>query len=156
MRETDLLAFQIAIDIANPAGVMCSYNHINSATTACENDYPSTRSSNVTGTSRASSSPTGAEPTPPSTPRSQVSTWTSLATSFFSDPLKQAVLSGQVPRLASMTWSIASSAACSRSASSTIPPFPQVVDPFRGRDDAQKIADESLVLLQNAGNILPL
>ena len=26
MRESDLLAFQIAIGLAHPAGVMCSYN----------------------------------------------------------------------------------------------------------------------------------
>ena len=29
LRETDLLAFQIAITTAHPAGVMCAYNHIN-------------------------------------------------------------------------------------------------------------------------------
>src|SRR5476649_999311 len=29
MRETDLLAFQIAIGIAHPAGVMCAYNKLN-------------------------------------------------------------------------------------------------------------------------------
>jgi beta-glucosidase len=36
------------------------------------------------------------------------------------------------------------------------PPVRTVVDPFRGRDDAQHIAEESIVLLKNAGNILPL
>src|SRR5450755_4211584 len=38
MRETDLLAFQIAIGIANPSGVMCAYNKIN-GDYSCENDY---------------------------------------------------------------------------------------------------------------------
>ena len=38
MRETDLLAFQIAIGIADPSGVMCSYNKID-GDYACENDY---------------------------------------------------------------------------------------------------------------------
>ena len=38
MRESDLLAFEIAIGIANPAGVMCSYNKVN-GDWACENDY---------------------------------------------------------------------------------------------------------------------
>jgi beta-glucosidase len=38
MRETDLLAFQIALKIAEPAGVMCSYNKVN-GDYACENDY---------------------------------------------------------------------------------------------------------------------
>jgi beta-glucosidase len=31
-----------------------------------------------------------------------------------------------------------------------------VVDPFRGRDDAQKIEEESIVLLQNKAGVLPL
>src|SRR6202789_1397299 len=38
MRESDLLAFQIAIGIAHPSGVMCSYNLVNNDY-ACENDY---------------------------------------------------------------------------------------------------------------------
>jgi beta-glucosidase len=36
------------------------------------------------------------------------------------------------------------------------PPVRTVVDPFRGRDDAQHIAEESIVLLKNSGGILPL
>jgi len=36
------------------------------------------------------------------------------------------------------------------------PPIRSVVDPFRGRDDAQHIAEESIVLLKNSGGILPL
>ncbi len=36
------------------------------------------------------------------------------------------------------------------------PPVKQVTDPFRGRDDAEHIAEESIVLLKNTGNILPL
>ncbi|WP_229741382.1 beta-glucosidase family protein [Silvibacterium dinghuense] len=38
MQESDLLAFHIAIDIANPGAVMCSYNRVNGAY-ACENPY---------------------------------------------------------------------------------------------------------------------
>ena len=36
------------------------------------------------------------------------------------------------------------------------PPVPMVLDPFKGRDDAQHIAEESIVLLKNSGGILPL
>jgi beta-glucosidase len=36
------------------------------------------------------------------------------------------------------------------------PPIRSVVDPFRGRDDAQHIAEESIVLLKNSAGILPL
>lgn len=38
MQESDLLAFHIAISIANPAAVMCSYNRIN-GDFGCENAY---------------------------------------------------------------------------------------------------------------------
>ncbi len=38
MRESDLLAFEIAIGIAEPSGVMCSYNLVE-GNYACENDY---------------------------------------------------------------------------------------------------------------------
>jgi beta-glucosidase len=75
---------------------------------------------------------------------------------FFSGPLKQAVLSGAVPqaRLDDMVHRIVRS----MFANDVIdhPPVRKVVDPFRGRDDAQKIEEEGLVLLQNTGGILPL
>jgi beta-glucosidase len=76
---------------------------------------------------------------------------------FFSDPLKQAVQDGKVPqaRLDEMVHRIVRS----MFANGVIdqPPMPRsVVDPFRGRDDAQKIEEESIVLLQNTGGILPL
>ncbi len=38
MRESDLLAFQIAQEIGNPGAVMCSYNKVN-GTHACENEF---------------------------------------------------------------------------------------------------------------------
>jgi len=38
MRESDLLAFQIGIEIGDPAAVMCSYNAVN-GDYACENKY---------------------------------------------------------------------------------------------------------------------
>jgi len=38
MRESDLLAFQIGIEIGNPGSVMCSYNRINQVY-ACENKF---------------------------------------------------------------------------------------------------------------------
>src|SRR6185436_18181609 len=38
LRETDLLAFEIAHEISHPAAVMCSYNGLN-GDHACENDY---------------------------------------------------------------------------------------------------------------------
>ncbi len=156
MRETDLLAFRIAITLAKPAGVMCAYNHVN-GDYACENDFTLNQVlkhdwgfrgfvlSDWGGThSTVKAALAGLDQDQPGDDN------------FFSDPLKQAVLSGQVPqaRLDDMVHRIVRS----MFANDVIdhPPVRSVVDPFRGRDDAQKIEEESAVLLQNTGNILPL
>ena len=157
LRETDLLAFQIAIGLAHPAGVMCSYNRIN-VDYACENDYTLNQVlkrdwgfkgfvlSDWGGThSTVKAALAGLDMDQPGDDN------------FFSDPLKQAVLAGTVPqaRLDDMVHRIVRS----MFAAGVIdqPPMPRsVVDPFRGRDDAQSIEEESLVLLKNAGGILPL
>ena len=157
MRETDLLAFQIAITAAHPAGVMCAYNHIN-GDYACENDYTLNQVlkhdwgfkgfvlSDWGGThSTVKAALAGLDMDQPGDDN------------FFSEPLKQAVLAGTVPqaRLDDMVHRIVRS----MFAAGVIdqPPMPRsVVDPFRGRDDAQHIEEESLVLLKNAGGILPL
>ena len=156
MRETDLLAFQIAINLAKPAGVMCAYNRVNSDY-ACENDFTLNQVlkhewnfkgfvlSDWEGThSTVKAALAGLDMDQPGDDN------------FFSEPLKQAILSGQVPqaRLDDMVHRIVRS----MFASGVIdePLHRRVVDPFRGRDDAQKIEEEGAVLLQNSGNILPL
>jgi beta-glucosidase len=156
MQETDLLGFQIAIKMAQPAGVMCSYNRVN-ADYACENDYTLNQVlkhdwnfkgfvlSDWSGThSTAKAALAGLDQDQPGDDN------------FFSDPLKQAVLSGAVPqaRLDDMVHRIVRSMFITGVIDH--PPVRRVVDPFRGRDDAQKIAEESIVLLQNSGGALPL
>ena len=156
LRETDLLAFQIAIGLAHPAGVMCSYNHVN-GDYACENDFTLNQVlkhdwdfkgfvlSDWGGThSTVKAALAGLDMDQPGDDN------------FFSEPLKQAVLAGQVPqtRLDDMVHRIVRSMFVNDIIDH--PPIRSVVDPFRGRDDAQKIEEESLVLLQNTGGILPL
>ena len=155
LHETDLLAFQIAINLAQPAGVMCSYNRVN-GDYACENDYTLNQVlkrdwgfkgfvlSDWEGThSTVKAALAGLDMEQPGYP-------------YFGEALKQAVLSGRVPqaRLDDMVHRIVRS----MFAIGVIdqPPVRSVVDPFRGRDDAQKIEEESIVLLQNTGSILPL
>jgi len=155
MQETDLLAFQIAIKMAKPAGVMCSYNRVN-GDYACENEYTLNEVlkrdwgfqgfvlSDWEGThSTAKAALAGLDMEQP-------------GTHFFGPQLKQAVLDGQVPqaRLDDMVHRIVRSMFATGAIDN--PPVRRVVDPFRGRDDAQHIAEESLVLLQNKGDILPL
>jgi beta-glucosidase len=75
---------------------------------------------------------------------------------YFNAPLKKAVEGGQVPtaRLDDMVHRILRSMFAAGVVDD--PPVRTVVDPFRGRDDAQHIAEESIVLLKNSDHILPL
>jgi beta-glucosidase len=155
LQETDLLAFQIAIGLAKPAGVMCSYNRVNSDY-ACENKYTLTDVlkdswgfkgfvlSDWDGThSTVKAALAGLDMEQP-------------GIQYFGDELKRAVQEGKVPqaRLEDMVHRIVRSMFAAGVVDD--PPVRRVVDPFRGRDDAQKIEEEGLVLLQNTGNILPL
>jgi beta-glucosidase len=162
-RESDLLAFQIAIGMAHPAGVMCSYNKVTvkgapnaNDDWSCENDYllndvlkkdfdfKGFVLSDWGGThSTVKAALAGLDQEQP-------------GSQFFGDPLKAAVQNNQVPmsRLDDAVHRVLRS----MFANGVIddPPVTQVVDPFRGRDDAEHIADESIVLLRNADHTLPL
>jgi beta-glucosidase len=160
-RESDLLAFQIAIGIAHPAGVMCSYNRATvtppgGTDWACENDYLLNQVlkkdfdfkgfvlSDWGGThSAAKAALAGLDQEEP-------------GSQYFGDPLKQAVQSNQVPmsRLDDAVHRVLRSMFANGVVDN--PPVTQVPDPFRGRDDAEHIADESIVLLKNADHALPL
>ena len=155
MQETDLLAFQIAIGLAKPAGVMCSYNRVE-GDYACENKYLLTDVlkdqwgfkgfvlSDWEGThSTVKAALAGLDMEQP-------------GIRFFAADLKQAVLDGKVPqaRLDDMVHRIVRSMFATGVVDE--PPVRRVVDPFRGRDDAQSIEEESIVLLKNAGGILPI
>ena len=155
-RESDLLAFQIAIGIAHPSGVMCSYNRVNTVY-ACENHWLLTDVlkkdfgfkgwvlSDWGGThSTVKAALAGLDQEMPSD-------------TYFGKPLKQAVLAGKVPmaRLDDMDHRILRS----MFAAGVIddPPTPRtVIDPFRGRDDARHLAEQSMVLLKNDAHLLPL
>jgi beta-glucosidase len=156
MRESDILAFEIAIGIADPSAVMCSYNLVE-GTYACENDYLLNQVlkkdfkfkgwvvSDWSAThSTVKSALNGLDQEMPGDDN------------YFNAPLKKAVEDGKVPtaRLNDMVHRILRS----MFAAGVIddPPVRTVVDPFRGRDDAQHIAEESIVLLKNSGGILPL
>ena len=155
MRETDLLAFEIAIKMSDPAGVMCSYNLVN-GDHACENDYLLNQVlkkdfgfkgfvlSDWEGThSSAKAANAGLDMEMP-------------GEDYFGKGLKKAIADGQVPmtRLDDMVHRILRSMFATGVVDE--PSARSVVDPFKGRDDSRHIAEESLVLLKNAGGQLPL
>jgi beta-glucosidase len=156
MRESDLLAYQIAYKISDAAGFMCGYNKVN-GDWDCENDYLLNQvlkkdfgfkgwvMSDWGGThSTTKAILAGLDQEQP-------------GSGFFGDALKKAVEGGEVP-LARVNEAV------HRILRSLFavgvwdnPPNPRrVVDVFKGLDDAQRIAEESIVLLKNAGNQLPL
>jgi beta-glucosidase len=155
LRETDLLAFEIAIEIAKPAAIMCSYNKLNGDHT-CENDYllnkvlkkdfgfPGWVVSDWGGThSTTKAALNGLD-------------MEMAEDIYFGAALKAAVEKGEVPRarLDDMVHRILRSMFAVGVVDE--PPVRRVVDPFRGREDAQRIAEECIVLLKNDANRLPL
>ncbi|MGC2638873.1 MAG: glycoside hydrolase family 3 C-terminal domain-containing protein [Acidobacteriaceae bacterium] len=160
-RESDLLGFQIALDIAHPAGVMCSYNKDTitppgGTDWSCENDYLLNQVlkkdfdfkgfvlSDWGGTHSAVHAFTaGLDQEQP-------------GSRYFGDPLEQAIQSGQAPmsRLDDAVHRVLRSMFANGVIDN--PPQMQETDPFRGRDDAEHIANESIVLLKNANRVLPL
>jgi beta-glucosidase len=155
-RESDLLAFELGIRIGHPSSVMCSYNKFN-GDWACENDwllnhvlkgdwkYPGFVVSDWGATHTTAKAANAGLDMEQSDQK------------YFGDALAKAISDGTVPqaRLDNMVHRLLRS----MFAAGVIdrPPAPRtVVDPFRGRDDAQKIAEEGIVLLKNADGILPL
>ena len=155
LRESDLLAFQIGIEIGQPGAVMCSYNAVN-GDFACENKYLLTdvlkKDWNFKGfvvsdwggthsTEKASAA--GLDNEEP-------------LKDFFGEKLKEAVKSGKVPmtELNDHVHRILRS-----EFASGIVDFPRhtsVVDVEGGFETSRHIAEASTVLLKNDGGVLPL
>jgi len=155
MRETDLLAFEIGLRESNAAAVMCSYNRVNGAY-ACENKYllrdVLKKAWNFNGFvlsdwggthSAAEASGAGLDHEEP-------------GELFYGAELEKAVNSGRVP-LAELDDHV-HRILRSMFATGVIddPTRRSVVDVVRGFEVAQKIAEQSIVLLKNDRAQLPL
>ena len=154
-RESDLLAFEIGLQESDAAAVMCSYNRVD-GDYACENKYLLTdvlkKAWNFKGFvltdwqgahSMAKASAAGMDHEEPG--------WI-----FYGDDLKKAVESGKVP--AAEVDDHAHRILRSMFATGVIddPPLKGVVDVEGGLEVAQKIAEQSTVLLKNDRAQLPL
>lgn len=154
-RESDLLAFEIGIQEADPAAVMCSYNRVN-GDYACENKYLLTDvlktnwkykgfviSDWAATHSAAKASAAGLDQEQP-------------GFIFYGDELKKDVQSGKVPQaeLDDHVHRILRS----MFATGVIddPPVKGVVDVRGGFEVARKIEEQGIVLLKNDGALLPL
>jgi beta-glucosidase len=155
MRESDLLAFEIGLRGSDAAAVMCAYNRVN-GDYACENKYLLSDvlkkdwgfkgfvlSDWQATHSTAKASAAGLDHEEP-------------GEIFYGDALKKAVESGKVP-LAELDDHVHRMLR-SMFATGVVddPPVKGVVDVERGFEIAQKIEEQSIVLLKNEHEQLPL
>jgi len=155
MQESDLLAFHIAISIANPGAVMCSYNRIN-GDFGCENPYTlhdvlkkdwSFKGfviSDWGGThSTEKASAAGLDQEQP-------------MADFFGPKLKEAVEAGRVPM--SEIDDHARRVLYAEFLSGIVddPPQNGVVDVEKGFEVARRVEEKSIVLLKNSQTVLPI
>jgi beta-glucosidase len=155
MQESDLLAFHVAIDIANPGAVMCSYNRIN-GDYACENPYilhdvlkhdwgfKGFVLSDWGGThSTANAIAAGLDQEQP-------------MADYLGPKLKQAVESGKVPM--SEIDDAARRVLYAEFLAGVVdhPTEKAVPDVDAGLEIAQKVEENSIVLLKNQNSVLPI
>ena len=155
MQESDLLAFHIAISIANPGAVMCSYNRID-GDYACENSYTLRDVlknqwgfkgfvlSDWGGThSTEKASAAGLDQEQP-------------LSNFFGAKLREAVDAGRVP-LAEIDGH-ARRVLYAEFLSGIVddPLQKSVVDVEKGFEVAERVEEKSIVLLKNRGAALPI
>ncbi len=154
MRESDLLAFEIALKDSGVGAFMCSYNKVN-GTYACENDYLLGVLKKDFGFKGFVVSDWGA---------TQSTVKAAMAgldiempgNDSFGEPLKKAVEGGEVPmdRLNDMVHRILRTEFDAGIVDD--PPAPDSPNVMRGFEVAQKAEESGAVLLKNAGNVLPL
>jgi len=155
MRESDLLAFEIAIKESNVGTVMCAYNQVN-GDYACENRYLLTDVLKKDWDYKGwVMSDWGADH---STVKAALAGFDQEEPGgvYFGAPLKAAVEKGKVPtaRLNDMVHRILRTEFVSGIFDN--PPAPRPVNPFSGAEVAQRIAERAIVLLKNRGGQLPL
>jgi beta-glucosidase len=154
-RESDLLAFEIGIEESDPGAVMCSYNRLDGVY-ACENKYLLTdvlkndwKFKNFVVTdwggahSTVKASAAGMDQEQPG--------WI-----FYGDALKRAVESGKVPKEELDDHVRRILRAMFATGVVDNPPSRSVVDVLGGLEVAQKLEEQSIVLLKNEGAQLPL
>jgi beta-glucosidase len=155
LRETDLLAFEIAIKESDVGTVMCAYSKLN-GTYACENPYLLNEVLKKDwGYKGWVMSDWGA--THSATPSALAGFDQEMpGGDYYGEALKAAVQKGEVPmaRLDDMVHRILRTEFALGVFDN--PPAAHPVDPFTGAELAQRFAEQSMVLLKNANGQLPL
>jgi len=154
-RESDLLAFEIGIKESDVAAVMCSYNRVN-GDYACENKYLLNdllkKDWKFKGfvISDWGATHSGAKASAAGLDQEQPG-WI-----FYGDALKKEVESGKVPQAELNDHVHRILRAMFATGVVDDPPRRAVVDVMGGLEVAQKLEEQSIVLLKNDGGQLPL
>jgi beta-glucosidase len=158
LRESDLLAFELAIERGQPGAVMCSYNLVNGEY-ACGNNamldgvlktdwrFPGWVMSDWGAVHDVSYAAAGLDQESASQADRQM---------YFDAPLREAVQAGTIPasRLSDMARRILRSMFAVGLFDH--PPAKSAIDFEADAGISQRVADESIVLLKNSASILPL
>ncbi|HUB84083.1 MAG TPA: glycoside hydrolase family 3 C-terminal domain-containing protein [Rhizomicrobium sp.] len=158
MRESDLLAFELAIERGQPGSVMCAYNLVNGAYSCGNNHllndvlkgdwaYPGWVMSDWGAVHDVHYAANGLDQESAADFDRQVA---------FGDALKQAIANGTVPpdRLSDMVHRILRSMFATGLFAT--PPVKSTIDYAADAAVAQRVAEQGIVLLKNDGAILPL
>jgi len=155
MQESDLLAFHIAISIANPGAVMCSYNRIN-GDFGCENSYTlHDVLKNEWGFKGLVLSDWGGTHSTEKASAAGLDQEQPMA-DFFGPKLKKAVEAGKVPL--SEIDDHARRVLFAEFLSGIVddPPKTGAVNVERGLEVSRRVEEKSIVLLKNSPTVLPI
>jgi beta-glucosidase len=158
-RQSDFLAFEFAIENANPGSVMCAYNRINS-TYACENDYLLNevlkKDWSYKGYVMSDWGATHSTAKSANAGLDQESAYTFDKAPFFGAPLKAALADGSVSqaRLDDMVHRITRSMFAHGLFDHPVVKGP--IDFAAHAKVTQADAEEAIVLLKNDAGVLPL
>jgi beta-glucosidase len=161
MRESDLLAFELAMEKGKPGSVMCSYNLVNGRW-ACENDYLLNKVlKHDWGFKGFVMSDWGAVHSTADAANDGLDQFTGFCcttdTAWFGPPaMKAALTAGEIPesRLDDMAERILWAMFAKGAVDDLVKPAP--IDYAAHAAVSQQAAEDSLVLLKNDGDLLPL
>jgi beta-glucosidase len=161
LRESDLLAFEIATEIGDPASVMCAYNKVN-GDYACENDWLlNTVLKEDWGYKGFVMSDWGAVHSAEKAALAGLDQESGQELDdaiHFGQPFEEAFKAGRIPmaRLDDMVTRILHGVIASGLMDDPVPEAVRQIDYAAHADIAQHAAEQGIVLLKNEGDLLPL
>jgi beta-glucosidase len=160
LRESDLLAFEIAMEMSQPGSVMCAYNKVN-GDYACENDWLLNKVLKQDwGYKGWVMSDWGAVHSAEKAALNGLDQQSGQELDdaiHFGKPFEDAVKAGRIPmsRLDDMVRRILHGVIATGLMDNPVPETAQPIDYAAHAEVAQRAAEEGIVLLKNKGDLLP-